>query len=129
MDLTPVLPDPFSVSLRSVTLAPEQITLVLTATPTAAMCPLCGQASDRVHSHYSRHLADLPCQGIAVQIHLHVRRFFCPNGACARRIFTERLPRMVARYARRTCRLQSALEVLGLVLGGEVGGPQCYTLR
>jgi len=34
-----------------------------------------------------------------------VRKFFCDNPACTRKIFTERLPGLVARSARRTLRL------------------------
>jgi transposase len=38
-----------------------------------------------------------------------------------RRIFTERLPRLVAPYARRTARLDSVLSLLAFALGGEPG--------
>jgi transposase len=66
-------------------------------------------------------LADLPWQGVAVRIHLQVRRFFCVVAECPRRVFTERLPDLAAPYARRTLRLAEALEVVGFALGGEPG--------
>ncbi|MGA2890772.1 MAG: ISL3 family transposase [Terracidiphilus sp.] len=71
-----------------------------------------------MHSRYRRKLADLPLEGIPVQIELHVRRFFCGTPGCGQRIFTERLPGTVSRYARRTSRLGQALSQIGLALGG-----------
>ena len=50
-----------------------------------AVCPRCGQASDRVHSTYGRRLADAPVGGQPVVIRLAVRRFFCGNPDCAAR--------------------------------------------
>jgi transposase len=66
-------------------------------------------------------LADLPWSGTTVRLRLHTRRFFCSSLTCSRRIFTERLPRTAARHARRTTRLNEALQVIGLALGGEAG--------
>src|SRR5262249_54510309 len=48
-------------------------------------------------------------------------RFFCNRTHCRRTIFTERLPELVAAYARRTHRLREAQWLLGLALGGEAG--------
>lgn len=62
-------------------------------------------------------LADLPWAGTPVVIHLKVRKFFCRNVACPRRIFTERLPPMVASYHRQTQRLREQHH-LALVHGG-----------
>ena len=75
----------------------------------------------RVHSCYLRRVADLPWHGIAVRLELHTRRFFCVNELCQRRIFCERLPSVVAAYARKTVRLIAALELIGFALGGEAG--------
>jgi transposase len=52
---------------------------------------------------------------------LRVRRLFCRNSACSRRIFTERLPGVVAPWARRTLRLMAHLLAIGLALGGAAG--------
>jgi transposase len=62
---------------------------------------------------YVREVADLPWMGCAVRLELHVRRFFCTNQDCARQIFTERLPNVVAPYARRTTRLSDILTLIG----------------
>lgn len=50
---------------------------------------------------------------------MRVRRFYCRNTACARQTFAERLPELVAPYARRTRRLAEAQGQVGAVLGGE----------
>ena len=62
----------------------------------------------RVHSRYQRTLADLPWAHLSVRIQLQVRKLFCHTVDCARRIFTERLPDLVAPWARRTSRLARA---------------------
>ncbi len=46
-------------------------------------------------SRYWRTIADQPWAGRPVAIRLRVRRFFCLNRRCPRRIFTERLPDLV----------------------------------
>jgi transposase len=66
-------------------------------------------------------VADLPWQGLPVRLALRTRRWVCPDAACARRIFTERLPGVVAPSARRTMRLQVVVEAIALALGGEGG--------
>jgi transposase len=52
---------------------------------------------------------------------VQVRRFFCRDAACLRRIFAERLPHLVERYARRTSALRATLQRIGLALGGAAG--------
>jgi hypothetical protein len=74
-----------------------------------------------VHSRYDRHLADLPSLGRTVSVHLRVRRFYCRNTACARQTFAERLPTLMAPFARRTRRLAEAQGQTGAALGGEAG--------
>jgi len=55
-----------------------------------------------------------------VRLELSVRRFFCPVAPCSQRIFCERVP-VVAPDARRTVRLNTALQRVSLALGGEGG--------
>jgi len=74
-----------------------------------------------VHSRYTRLLADLPWIGYAVRLKLHLKRFFCQNPECQRKIFAERLPNVVAPYARRTLRLHDLLTLIGFAVGGEAG--------
>jgi transposase len=51
-------------------------------------------------------MADLPCVGQPVTLLLTVRKFFCPNPACPRKIFAEQFPDLVPSYARITNRLR-----------------------
>ncbi len=48
-----------------------------------------------------------------------MRKFFCDNRDCERRIFAESLPAVAARYARKTSRLAEALRELAYLAGGE----------
>ena len=98
-----------------------QITLRVQSTQTRAPCPLCATPARRIHSDYGRTLADLPWAQYRVYLQLRVRKWFCCNRACRRRIFTERLPTVAAPWARRTLRLAQLLLAYGLALGGEAG--------
>lgn len=49
---------------------------------------------------------------------LAVCKFFCLSDLCPRRIFTERLPTVVAPWAKRTTRYSDSLKAMGLALGG-----------
>ena len=99
----------------------DRLVMVLRPAAKGSCCPACQRISRRTHSWYSRRLGDLPWEGIAVSIELHVRRFFCANDGCGQRIFTERLARTAPRYARRTARLGVALEQITRALGGSAG--------
>ncbi len=98
-----------------------QINLTIASTKALADCPVCHEAAHRIHSHYERTLADLPWSEYGVSWQLQVRKFFCTNPNCQRRIFTERLPGVVAPWARKTIRLAERLSAIGLALGGAAG--------
>jgi transposase len=98
-----------------------QITLRVRAMPTSAPCPLCAASARHIHSDYERTLADLPWAQYRVRLQLRVRKWFCRNRHCRRRIFTERLPTVAAPWARRTLRLAQRLIALGMALGGKAG--------
>lgn len=121
-DSRTVLPAPKRLKLLGVRATETAITLVARTSSRLARCPVCGNRSRRVHSRYTRKLADLPWQGVPVTVHLHVRRFFCDRAACERKIFAERVPGVAARYARRTERLDDWFTHISFALGGEAGG-------
>jgi transposase len=98
-----------------------QITLRVQSTQTRAPCPLCATPARRIHSDYRRTLADLPWAQYRVYLQLRVRKWFCRNRACRRRIFTERIPTVAAPWARRTLRLAQRLVARGMALGGRAG--------
>jgi transposase len=121
MDAATLLADPAALRLDSIRPTPGAITLVVKTTVPAAECPRCHRGAARIHSRYLRRVADLPWLGVAVKLELHTRRFRCQNGLCTKRIFCERLPRVVSHYARKTVRLNAALELIGFAVGGEAG--------
>jgi transposase len=121
--LTRFLPDAIPLFLDSWELddTTSLITLHVTSTQRDVACPVCAVRAYRLHSHYERRLADLPWGPTHVRWQLRVRKFFCGNLQCPRRIFTERLPGVVAPWARRTQRLAAWVIAIGLALGGAAG--------
>ena len=86
-----------------------------------ARCPSCGSVSARVHGGYSRVVADGAAAGRPVLIVLAVRRFRCPDPACAKVTFAEQAEGVTVRYRRRSVPLLGMLAGLGLELGGRAG--------
>ena len=111
--------------------SPSDHGLTITAHTTAptARCQRCGISSQRIHSYYTRHPRDLPVWEDAVRLVLHVRRFRCLKASCTAQTFAERLPQVVRPAAQRTVRLTTALQQLGLALGGEAGARLGATLH
>jgi transposase len=101
------------------TIEPEYVCLQVTTTAPAASRPRCAVPSSAVHSRYQRRLMDLPRGTRPVRLQLTVRKFVCRNLRCPRRIFTERVPELVASYARKTCRVITTLQAIGVALGGQ----------
>ena len=79
--------------------------LYVHSTRNEAVCPYCGEPSERVHSVYFRKFRDLPIQGKKVEIIINNRKFFCHNADCAHKTFAESfecLPKMGRRSKRLT---------------------------
>ncbi|MEL6249727.1 MAG: ISL3 family transposase, partial [Cyanobacteria bacterium J06627_15] len=112
---------PLEITGYDLDLEHHHLTLTAVSTQQTAYCSLCKTPTHRVHSHYHRTLADLPCVHFSLVIVLEVCKFFCDNGNCSRRIFTERLPQIAAPWARKTVRLGQRLQQIALALGGAAG--------
>jgi transposase len=121
--LTPLLPDPTALRLVAceVDHPAAQITLAVHSTQAGPACPLCTTPAHRLHSYYERTLADVPWAAYHVRLRLRVRKWYCRDPHCRRRIFTERLPTVAAPWARHTLRLVQRLVAVGLALGGQAG--------
>jgi transposase len=115
----PFFPGLVSCALEQIEVGVDQITLHARTTASSVACPCCSQLTSRIHSRYTRHLQDLPCGGLPVHLVLQVRRFFCLNSACPRRIFVERLEGIATEHAQQTTRVNALLRTLALALGGE----------
>ena len=121
MHVRALLPAETSLSCDSVEWNGNKITVAVSSVSSSSSCPRCGHSSERVHSHYVRRLADLPWQGLRVELHWQCRRFFCTNPGCAQRIFTERLTELAAPHTRKTNRLTVVTGAIALACGGEEG--------
>jgi len=97
------------------------IEMTLVSEQSDVSCPDCGEVASRLHSRYTRTLADLPWAKRRVQLVIWVRRFFCDNHDCTRRTFAEGLTGLAVQRARRSERLADAQRQLGLAVGGEAG--------
>jgi transposase len=107
--------------IEDLVVAANSLQLTLRSRLAAAQCPICTKTGLRVQSCYFRTLGDLPASGYQVKLHLLVRRFYCDNPACKRRIFAQRFPALTCPRAQRTNRVNQTLLQMGLVLGGEAG--------
>lgn len=116
-----LLPDPALVRLEYCATDADLLCLHLTARRETVACPDCGTEARRVHSRYRRHLADQLWNGQSVRLILYTRRWFCDEPRCTRRIFTEPLPGITSRYARRTASQTQVFLLLAYVLDGEAG--------
>lgn len=115
-----ILPDLSDLIIEQVSMANDITVTVHAASPTAS-CPCCGTICKRVQSRYSRTLRDLPASGRSVHLIVRVRRFFCQESTCIRKIFAERFPSLMLPRVKFTLRLQETLREMGFVLGGEAG--------
>jgi transposase len=112
---------PPSLHVDALLVGDDGLTIRVVAEEADVHCPVCGESADRVHSRATRTLADLPWAGVTVRLQVRIRKFFCENPTCPRRIFSERLDRIAAVAARRTDRQRAALLDLAVALGGEAG--------
>jgi transposase len=119
-----VLPDIPSLHVEHLEVTPEGLLIRASSTQAANACPSCGSSTTRVHSRYERTLQDLPWGKLRVRLCVCVRRFFCLNTACGRRIFTERLAPLAEPHARRTLRLREAFLKIAWAEGGDAGERQ-----
>jgi transposase len=118
-----LLPDSSSLQLESwlIDKANSRIILSISSTQIDTHCPVCAHPTHRIHSHYERTLADVPWANYSITLQLQVRKFFCLNQQCFRRIFTERIATVAVPWARRTKRMAGQLTAIGLAVGGAAG--------
>jgi transposase len=120
MEGSPFLPLPQGMLIDQVEQTDTKLTVTVISTRTEAVCPGCGHPSEHVHSQYQRTVQDVPSGGRQVVLRLCVRKFFCLDLCCQRKVFAERLPDLVQPWARVSNRLFSALKAIGLSASAEV---------
>jgi len=119
----------FGLQLLSAQIELDCIKVSASSMKQSAVCPQCHAGSIRVHSYYDRTVADLSFGIRKVILHLDVRRFFCINPECKRTTFSEPLPNLAIRYARRTNQLHQALQDIAFESGGEGGSRMATNLH
>lgn len=120
MEGSPFLPLPEGMLINQVEQTDTKLTVTVISTRTEAVCPDCGHASEHVHSQYQRTVHDVPSGGRQVVLRLCVRKFFCRDQSCQRKVFAERIPSLVQPWGRCSNRLLEALKVIGLSASAEV---------
>ena len=120
MEGSPFLPLPEGMVIEQVQITETQLTVIVISTRPEAACPGCGHPSEHVHSHYQRTVNDVPCGGRSIVLRLCVRKFFCRDATCPRKVFAERLPDLVQPWARVSNRLLEELKAIGLAASAEV---------
>jgi transposase len=121
MQVSTLSADPEAIRIVSFVSNTNSITIVAQTSKLFGECPNCHTQSFSLHSHYVRQLTDLPWHGVSIRLELNTRKFRCRNELCHRKIFCERLPKVVERYGRKTVRLQDFFGILAFMLGGEAG--------
>src|SRR6266849_4893576 len=121
MEGTSLLALPEGMQIDQIQITEEGLIITVVATSPASGCPLCSELSLSIHSHYRRVLRDVPCAGRRVQLVLTMRKFYCRNPLCERKVFTERLPAFVEPWARMTIRYCEQITSIGLATCGKGG--------
>jgi transposase len=120
-ELETLLPAAEHVLIEHLRITPALIEIQLRCSDAVADCPACGSSSSHIQSRYTRTVDDLPWRGTPVRLRWKVRRFFCHQPTCRRRIFAEQIPALAKKRGRSTPRRDEALVAIGLEAGGEPG--------
>ncbi len=121
MPTTPFFALPEGLEMISVSDTAEELLVCVTSQRSSSPCPQCSMPSSAIHSSYHRHPRDLPCTGRPIRLLFTVRKFFCRNPDCCRKVFAERLPDFIATSSRLTKRLREAVQEIGFATCGKGG--------
>jgi transposase len=121
MNPNTLLADPEALEIEKFLADDSLIKFVVRSILPTANCPNCQQSSNSLKAHYLRSVSDLPWHGVKIKLLLKVRKFRCRNDLCVRKVFCERLPKVAAKYARITFRLNEVISSLAFTLGGRGG--------
>lgn len=121
---------PTGLKLSKAHLIGQYLGLAIAAVSTRkqSACPCCGKSSKSVHGYYDRTLSDLPVSGKEVKVTIRVKKFFCRNRKCTRKVFTERFDTEIMPYKRCFSRSIDLVRSVGLELGGNKGAALCKVI-
>jgi transposase len=121
MSVSPLFPLPDGLEMTSVSETVNEVVVCVTSQRPSSPCPQCSTPSSAIHSFYRRHPQDLPCVGRPIRLILTVRKFFCRNLDCSRKVFTERLSDFIEVSSRLTMRLRTSVQEVGFETSGKGG--------
>ncbi len=121
MEKTPLLPLPEGMLIEQIQITETGLMISVISTYPTSCCPLCSQPSSSLKSHYRRTVRDVPCGGSRVLLALTVRKFYCRNAYCPRKVFAERFPAFVEPWARTSIRYCQQITAIGLSTCGKGG--------
>jgi transposase len=107
--------------IEHLAITPQGIFILLACAEADAVCSRCQHRSSRVASRYVRNVADLPWRQMPVVLRLTVRRFFCDQADCPRKVFAEQFPQIARKHGRRTVDQEKQLAQIGMTCGGQAG--------
>jgi transposase len=116
-----LFPLPDGLEMTAVSETAEEVLVRVTSHRSSSPCPRCSTPSSAIHSLYRRQPQDLPSIGRPIRLVFTVRKFFCRNPNCCRKVFTERLPDFIEASSRLTRRLRTAVQEIGFATGGKGG--------
>lgn len=97
----------------------ENIIIELISKQKYSCCPICGTKSTKIHSRYTRNIADTSILSKHVNLKVVVNKYFCRNSNCDRKIFSESFNNFIEPYSRVTDRLKSLLTGLAFNISSE----------
>ncbi|WP_126625749.1 ISL3 family transposase [Dictyobacter alpinus] len=121
MPTTPLFPLPDGLEIISIHEEENNLKVHIISKRIGCLCPGCAQSSQAIHSYYRRHPMELPCTGRVVKISLSVKKFFCRNPSCQRKVFTERIPELIEPSSRLTTRLRTLVQAIGIAFNANGG--------
>src|SRR2546429_4913995 len=114
MERASLLALPEGMQIEQIQVTENGLMIQIAATTPTSCCPLCSEPSSSIHSRYRRSVRDVPCGGRRVLLFLCVRKFFCHNPLCERKVFTDRVPELVRPWAQMTIRYCEQITSIGL---------------
>ena len=121
MPSSALFPLPDGLEMTVVSQTAEEVLVCVTSQRATSPCPQCSTPSSAIHSSYRRHPRDLPSIGRPIRLVFTVRKYFCRNPDCCRKVFTERLPDFIETSSRLTKRLRTAVQNIGFATCGKGG--------
>src|SRR5260370_33187692 len=82
---------PQGMEIAQIQITETGLMVEVASTRPESCCPLCSEPSSHIHSYYHRTLKDAPCVGRPLELRLSVRKCYCRNPDCSRKVFTERV--------------------------------------